>query len=341
MDKAEFINAWAETAAEIKGYLDSTLKADRSAAFEAVAGKAETLNPWFTRDQVRTALDGITRLLGKDKLEEWLMRYPVRKKQPANVGVIMAGNIPMAGFHDLLCVLASGNRISAKLSSSDSLLIPFIAGLFLERMPSLRDRFTIVEKLNKVDAVIATGSNNTSRYFEYYFGSMPHLFRRNRNSAAVITGDENEYDLMLLGRDIFTYFGLGCRNVSKIYVPEGYRFDDFFTQLVSFGDALLRHNKYMNNFDYYRALFLMNQKPFLTNNFLIVTEDPLLASPVSVLHYEFYKGTGDVEAKLEVLKNELQCVTGKNRAVGLGQAQFPHVDDYADGIDTMEFLMAV
>ncbi len=341
MERTEFIDAWTDTASEIQSYLNGNADPVRLNAFNEVVQKSGLVNPWFTRDQVHFALEGIVRMLEREQLTEWLNKYPDRNNPPANVGVIMAGNIPMAGFHDLLCVLATGNRILVKLSSSDSLLIPFITGLFFERMPSLSDRFALVQKLNDVDAVIATGSNNTSRYFEYYFGSKPHLFRKNRNSAAVITGTENEYDLILLGRDIFTYFGLGCRNISKIYVHEGFDFNILFPQFVTYGDALMRHNKYMNNFDYQRAVFLLNMKPFLTNNFLIVSEDTSLASPVSVLHYEYYSDQANLEKKLEAVSQQLQCVTGKDRKIALGQAQFPKVDDYADGVDTMNFLRQI
>jgi len=273
-------------------------------------------------------------------LAEKIRQFACGTHQPVNVGIIMAGNIPLAGFHDFLSVLVSGNRVIAKMSGSDSHLLPFITRILFSFAPGLAGNFGISEQMKNVDAIIATGSNNTSRYFEYYFSKIPHIFRKNRNSAAVLTGDENEFDFLLLGRDIFTYFGMGCRNVSKLYVPENYNFNNFFESITSYGHVM-NHNKYMNNFDYHQALYLLNRQPFLTNNFVIVKEEESLSSPVGVLHYEYYSNEKQLESKLAAVKDELQCVVSKKGPVFPGQAQLPAIDDYADGIDTMSFLSAL
>ena len=305
--------------------------------YEMVTKQAEMANPWFTRKSIDTSLQGIAAILNTEQLKRWAEKYPENENSPKKIGVIMAGNIPLAGFHDLLCVLMSGNILSAKLSSSDKYLLPFIAKIFFYYAGEMDKRLIITENLKNVDAVIATGSNNTSRYFEYYFGKLPHIFRKNRNSAAVISGTENEYDFILLGRDIFTYFGLGCRNVSKVFVPGGYKFDDFFQNIVQYNEVM-QHTKYMNNFDYHQTLYLLNRQHFLTNNFLIVIEDNAVASPVGVLHYETYSNEVDLQKKIEAFSSNLQCVVSKSGPVLPGQAQFPQVTDYADGVDTMEFL---
>lgn len=337
MQGVDQIKAWNAVAEELNLLLSQPEESPLKEKFEIVARQAEITNPWFTRKQIDTAVSGIVKLLEPMKLSEWSSKYSLKSDHSKTVGVIMAGNIPLAGFHDFLCVLLSGNKLAAKLSGSDNILLPFITELFCNHLPEMRARIEFRDQLKGTDAVIATGSNNTGRYFEYYFGKQPHIFRKNRNSAAVITGKENEYDLMLIGRDVFTYFGMGCRNVSKLYVPEGYKFDDFFQGMLEYSDVL-EHNKYMNNHDYHQALYLLNQQQFLTNNFLIIIEDKALSSPVGVLHYETYSDEADLEKKLAEVKDELQCVVRKGGDVTPGQAQFPAIDDYADGVDTLAFL---
>ncbi len=340
MQKREQLEAWKKTVAVLRQLLagdgDQLWKED----FESTLYRSEMANPWFTRIQVTTVLEGICTMLEESPLEKWMFAYPVNTNAPQNVGIIMAGNIPLAGFHDFLSVLSSGNKVIAKLSSSDQYLLPFIARIFFSFIPGLETRFEVASQLKQIDAVIATGSNNTSRYFEYYFGKMPHVFRKNRNSAAVITGNENEFDIMLLGRDIFTYYGMGCRNVSKLFVPRNYSFNFFFENITSFSEVM-QHNKYMNNFDYHQALYLLNRQNFLTNNFLIVIEDKSLSSPVGVMHFEYYDNDEDLNNKLQSVNEELQCVVRKNGTIPFGQAQFPAIDDYADGVDTMTFLASL
>lgn len=338
MSRAEQIKVWAEVGNELKALASDNRESVFREAFEKAMMQAEQANAWFTPESVKTALSGISKMLEPSVLEKWLSNYPEKKQAaPGKVGIIMAGNIPLAGFHDFLCVLLSGNTAVVKQSSSDRFLLPFIAEILFHYGPDLRSQLVIADQLKNIDAIIATGSNNTSRYFEYYFGKLPHIFRKNRNSAAVITGAENEYDLLLLGRDIFTYFGMGCRNVSKLYIPENYSFNEMFQSFIPYGD-LIKHTRYMNNHDYHQALYLLNNENFLTNNFLIIRQDPSLSSPVGVLHYEIYTSEKELEQKLDLEKDQLQCVVRKNSPVSFGQAQFPEVWDYADGVDTMKFL---
>src|SRR5688572_24913650 len=331
------LEAWDQTSKVIKNLVSGESESQWNDQFRDTLRRTEISNPWFTHSQVITSLQGICNLLESTSLENWMHSYPVNKNEPLKIGVIMAGNIPLAGFHDFLSVISSGNILLAKLSTSDQYLLPFIADIFFSYYPSAKSLFQPVNQLKDIDAVIATGSNNTSRYFEHYFGKHPHIFRKNRNSVAVISGNENEYDFVLLGRDIFTYFGLGCRNISKFYVPAGYSFNNFFENIVSYSE-IMQHNKYMNNFDYHQALYLLNRQDFLTNNFLIVIEEKSLASPVAVLHYEYYENESELTSKLALQKNELQCVVSKNGPVHPGQTQFPSITDYADGVDTRAFL---
>jgi len=337
MQKKEQLTAWKQTVNVLEQLLDGTPGQPWQEDFEKTLHQSEMSNPWFTRQEVTIALRGICQMLDEKSLEKWMLSYPANTQQPLKVGIIMAGNIPLAGFHDFISVLSSGNKVMAKLSSSDQYLLPFISRIFFSFMPSLTPMFEVTTQLKNIDAVIATGSNNTSRYFEYYFGKMSHVFRKNRNSAAVISGDENEYDFLLLGRDIFTFYGMGCRNISKFYVPKGYSFNTFFENITTYG-TVMSHNKYMNNYDYHQALYLLNRQEFLTNNFLIVLENKALASPVGVLHFEYYENEADLNSKLEAIKDELQCVVSKKGPILPGQTQMPAIDDYADGVDTMEFL---
>lgn len=301
--------------------------------------KAHAGNPWFTPENSFRALRSIADFLDRSRLEAWLSNYPGidgAKRIPLRVGLVMAGNIPAVGFHDLLCVLASGNQAVCKLSSDDEVLIPFLLDILARLEPGFEGRWRFVGKVSEVDAVIATGSNNSARYFEYYFRNYPHIIRQNRNGVAVISGDESMEDLGRLGLDIFTYFGMGCRSVSKLLVPSGYDFSLFFAAMERFSEVM-QHNKYMNNYDYHRALFLLNNEAFLTNNFLILRQNESIASPVSVLHYAYYPDRKEVEHHLELEAQKIQCVVGRGY-LPFGTAQVPGLSDYGDGVDTMKFL---
>ncbi|MBL7923040.1 MAG: acyl-CoA reductase [Bacteroidia bacterium] len=297
-------------------------------------------NPWFTAGNCLRALKAIAHWLEKDQLMRWAGKYDQLRFEatvPKRVGLVMAGNIPAVGFHDLLSTLISGNIAVVKCSSDDSVMIPFLTEVLLKVAPSFAGRIVISKRLEDIDAVIATGSNNTSRYFDYYFRRYPHIIRKNRNSVAILRGDESDADLRNLAEDIFSYFGLGCRNVSKLYVPAGYVFDRFFRAMEPYGD-LMQHNKYMNNLDYHSALYLLNNEKFLTNNFLLLREHPALATPVSVVHYEVYANEEELSAKLEAERDAIQCIVGGDY-LPFGTSQQPGLADYADGIDTVEFLM--
>ncbi len=309
---------------------------------EALFNKTTQLNPWFIRKNILYAIASLAEMLKEDQLDKWLVKYDQNKlhaSKPKNVGVVNAGNIPFVGFHDFLCVLISGNNYIGKNASDDMLLLPWIAEELIKVEPKFKERISFVEKLKDIDAVIATGSNNTARYFEYYFGKYSHIIRKNRNAIAVLKGDESKEELTLLGEDIFRYFGLGCRNVSKLYVPRGYNFNGFFEAIFSFS-KVMQHNKYMNNYDYNRAVFLMRQIPFLENNFLIIREDSFIPSPISVVHYEFYDDDKKLKENLAEHKEQIQCIIGSDY-IPFGQAQCPSLWDYADGMDTMDFLLSL
>ncbi len=289
------------------------------------------------------ALEAITIMLQPDSLQQWISCYSISEHLPKNIGVVMAGNIPAVGFHDLMTVLVSGNKIQIKLSSSDRILMEWITDIIKSENTELGKRISFVDKLQKPDAVIATGSDNTARYFHYYFSKVPHVIRKNRNSVAVLNGNETKEQLFALGDDIFSYFGLGCRNVSKLMVPENYNFEKFFNAIEPYGNELLLHNKYLNNYDYYRAIYLMENVPFLTNNFVHLVQQENIASPVSVLHYETYSNHKVLQQSLEVNADKIQCIISDENITGkeikFGQGQQPSASDYADGVDTLRFLI--
>ncbi|MFS8616525.1 MAG: acyl-CoA reductase [Solitalea sp.] len=311
---------------------------------EAVMESATHHNPWFTRENVLLALEAIASNLQKECLEKWLTPYePLLRPgmTPLNVGLVLAGNIPLVGFHDILCVLVSGHRAVVKLSSQDNELSSWVIRK-LQETGLYRNSLQITERLEAPDAVIATGSNNSARYFERYFGKYPHIIRKNRNSVAILTGKENTRELQELGKDIFSYFGLGCRNVSKLYVPRGYDFQPLLDALEPYRE-IIQHHKYANNYEYQLTIRLMNNEPHFTNGFLLLVENPSFTSPMATLHYEFYQGDGELQAHLEAQAEQLQClVSSKGLFPGsmpFGQTQYPALWDYADKVDTLRFLL--
>lgn len=313
---------------------------------------ASNYNAWFTSEQTANAVNSIGMMLNKADLTTWIenskpltynLQQPACNRQPKSVGLVLAGNIPLVGLHDILCVLASGNRALIKLSSQDKLLLPHIIAKLIDFEPVFANQIVYLDRLENFDAVISTGSNNTSRYFEYYFAKVPHIIRKNRNSVAVLSGNESRADLNLLGKDIFGFFGLGCRNVSKIYVPEEYIFNTFFESIESF-NTIGNHHKYNNNYDYNKSIYLINGEQHLDNGFLLLKQDENLASPLAVLYYETYQDVKLLEEKLELMKAQIQVIVSNTKLVisapivKFGQSQQPKLWDYADGIDTMEFL---
>lgn len=300
--------------------------------------KAGRENGWFIPEFTDIAIKNIaTAFLKKEKLENWAANYQLtsQTKTPRKVGIVMAGNIPLVGFHDFLCVFITGHKAIIKPSSKDQVLIKQLVGELIEWEPALASQIEFSEMLKGCDAYIATGSNNTSRYFEYYFGKYPHIIRRNRTSVAILTGQETDAELDKLADDVYLYFGLGCRNVTKIYVPVDY---DFVPLLEIFKkyNYLADHHKYKNNYDYNLALHLLNKKFYMTNGSALLVEEPALFSPISQLNYEFYTDKKILAEQL--LQNpDMQCLISKDH-IPFGGAQSPSLIDYADGIDTMAFL---
>jgi len=312
-----------------------------------VINNEKQYNAWFTSESVLKAVKAIGRMLNAADLSQWFERYDIDKNKTVKpVGLILAGNIPMVGFHDVLCVLATGNYALIKSSSQDARLISQVLEMLVAIDPAFSDRFTFVERLEGFDAIIATGSNNTSRYFEYYFGKVPHIIRKNRNSVAVLTGNETAGQLFELGHDIFDYYGLGCRNVSKLFVPKGYNFNFFFESIEPY-QPIINHHKYNNNYDYNKSIYLVNSDKHLDNGFLLLKEDERLASPLAVLFYEYYDSLQSVQQLLEAKTENIQCIVStaplkvKNQVVDFGKSQQPALWDYADGIDTMRFLTEI
>jgi hypothetical protein len=300
---------------------------------------ASQKNGWFTIKEIRRALRSWSATLTAEKVENWLSHYTSHHHQ-ARIGIICAGNIPMVGLHDVICVIMSGRNAVIRLSSDDDVLIPAVLSLWKSIDPEIDAQHEWVEgKLPPTDAVIATGSNNTLRYFEYYFSNKPHLFRNNRTSIAILDGSETEEELHLLGYDIFSYFGLGCRSISKVFLPEGYDLQRIFAALFPFRE-IVQHHKYGNNYDYHRALWMMNSEPILENGFIILRESEALHSPVASLFYEYYKNAADLNRKLQEIKPQLQCVVGKGY-IPFGSSQLPELHDYADDIDTLQFCLKV
>lgn len=356
MQPAKAIQSFHVLGDEIRSFLSGN--SSQSKEWEEILQVAEQENSWFSQKSIRAALEGISLWLYEDKLSAWLSSYPgmeKRNKKPLIIGVIMAGNIPLAGFHDFLCVLLSGYILYSKLSHSDSKLLPFIAGKLIAIEPEWKNKIHFVEKLNgsSLNAVIATGSNNTARHFEYYFKNIPHIIRKNRNGVAIIDGNETTDELSALGKDIFSYFGLGCRNISKLYVPVNYNFDNFFKSIEPYKEVI-HHNKYHSNYIYNRTIYLMDGKKFTDNGFLAVINNPASSSPIAVLHFEEYKDIKSLVVHLSEIAEQIQCIATSIRmknvlvkhhlsssCVIMGETQSPSLADYADGVDTMKFLCSL
>lgn len=307
--------------------------------FKTLAERARIENPWFTEENLRMGVRGISLFLEEKNLKEWLSRYDLPEHEPRTVAVIMAGNIPVVGFHDLLCVLINGDTALIKASSKDSVMIKVLMSKLVELEPRFADKIIYGDILKNFDAVIATGSDNTSRYFEYYFGKYPHIIRKNRTSAAILTGQENELELRNLGVDVFSYFGLGCRNVSKLFVPKEYDFSPLFKSWEAYKD-IDAHHKYHNNYHYQKSILLVTGKPHLDNGFVLLEESERLVSPIAVLYYEYYKDLNDLTDKVHAVRDKLQCIIGNTNpaTIRFGEAQCPGLGDYADDVDTLTFL---
>ena len=342
MNHQERISAFVELGRVLATIAQNPSESAWASAFR----QAENQNKWFTQENIAIALRGIAFMLQPEKLEKWLSAYGVLPEQgDKRVGLIMAGNIPLVGFHDLLCVLISGNSAVVKLSSQDEVLPKKLVETIGVISPELASRIELSDrKLEGFTHVIATGSDNSARYFEYYFGKYPNIIRKNRNSIAIINGDESLDELRALGKDIFRYFGLGCRNVSKVYLSDKMDPKTFLATLEDW-KPIGNHNKYFNNYEYHKAIFLVEKMAHLDNGFLLLREEASLGCPVGVLHYQTFGTIDQMEAEVKIHEEKIQCIVASDKlgfknSVPFGKAQSPELWDYADGVDTMEFLLS-
>jgi len=310
-------------------------------------GNMQNHNNWFTPKQSALALQGIRRYLSIEQLKEWTSAYFLKKSEshpPKNIGIIMAGNIPGVGFHDLLCTLIAGHKPKIKLGSSDNILLPWLVKELKTLSPELAEVISFEERLGGMDAYIATGSDNSARYFNYYFGKYPHIIRKNRTSIAILNGKESEADLELLSKDIFTYYGLGCRNVSKVFFSDISQVQNFMKAMENI-DYVLEHHKYFNNYEYNKSKYLINKVPHFDNGHLLLVQSQELVSPISVIYFEIYESADSLKIDLNSLSNKIQCMVSKDAwfegSIPFGTAQSPEVHDYADNVDTLKFLLTL
>lgn len=302
--------------------------------------QAQARNGWFTPEFIELALKNIcTEYLQKDKLQAWAEHYHIDDNiQPKLVGIVMAGNLPLVGFHDFLSVFISGHHQMVKLSEKDKILFKFIHAWLTRQNPEIARYATIAERLSGCDAYIATGSNNTGRYFEQYFGRFPHIIRKNKTSVAVLSGSETDEELSALSHDIHAYYGFGCRNVTKLFVPQGYNFEKLINAFNNY-KHLEDNHKYKNNYDYQLSLVILNHQYYMTNGTTLLTENEAIFSPPAHIYFSYYQDK-------EALKNQLagnpdiQCIVGTG-FMPFGKAQQPSITDYADGVDTMQFLLTL
>ena len=310
----------------------------------ALIKQSKSHNGWFNEHNIQFAFKSWSACLTDEKLLKWTSEYALEGSPNKKIAIILAGNIPLVGFHDFIAVLITGNNVIAKLSSNDKLLLPFLANYLIDVEPQFEDKINFTsEQLENFDAVIATGSNNTARYFDYYFGKYPNIIRKNRNSVAILSGKETEYELIALADDIFRYYGLGCRNVSKLFVPKSYDFKDFFQSIYSW-HPIINQSKYANNYDYNKAVYLMSEFDMLENGFLMLKEDHRYSSPIATLFYEFYDSKKTLKKRLNKDHTKIQCVVASNfldSEIKFGCTQTPNLWDFADNVDTIEFLLKI
>jgi hypothetical protein len=329
-----------------KNFVSQSTEDGRFSNLENAVKQAEIENPWFTKGNIIIAIKNISISLERPKIEHFTQRYAKRffdKKKSRTIGVIMAGNIPVVGFHDFFCILMAGHRFLGKLSSGDSRLLPSIADILIGINPEFNNQILFSnERLRDFDAMIATGSNNTYRYFEYYFGKYPHILRKNRNGIALLTGRETREELSGLADDIFMFFGKGCRSISKLYLPKGYDFQRFLDPFARY-NQIFNHHKYRNNYDYCKTIYILDKIPFIDMGYLLMIESMDTASPVSVVNYEYYDDLLLIKDDLQGMYDRIQCIVchdeNVSNAIKPGNAQCPELWDYADGVDTMEFLL--
>ncbi|MGA1226864.1 MAG: acyl-CoA reductase [Tamlana sp.] len=352
MQLQQRINAFVKLGGFLEQFANENLQKNNSVesndlffdGFKHQLKLAEEHNGWFTPENIKFALKGWVESLTENNLNTWLKPYNIHISKPKQVAIIMAGNIPLVGFHDFLSVLITGHQVLVKQSSNDKQLLPYLAKYLEYVEPGFKGRINFTEeKIEGFDAVIATGSNNTARYFEYYFKGKPSIIRNNRNSVAVLTGHETEEDLKNLSEDIFRYYGLGCRNVSKLFVPKGYNFDAFFEAMYHW-HPIIEKAKYANNYDYNKAVYLMSEFDMLENGFFMIKEDTSYASPIATLFYEYYDNKNLLKEKLKAEKEKIQCIVSNGfieNEITFGASQKPKLWDYADSVNSVEFLLAI
>jgi hypothetical protein len=350
MDLQQRINAFANLGAFLGQFSNGTIEKKENIlyndlffdGFKHQLKIAKEHNDWFTQENILFAIEGWHKLLKKENISAWLQPYNLQEGTSKKIAIIMAGNIPLVGFHDFLAVLICGHHVIVKQASKDKHLLPFLAKYLEYVEPEFKGSMTFTEeKLDSFDAVIATGSNNTARYFEYYFKGKPSIIRNNRNSIAVLTGNETHEELQMLSDDIFRYYGLGCRNVSKLYVPISYDFNAFFEAMYHW-HPIIDTAKYANNYDYNKAVYLMSEFDMLENGFLMIKEDKSFSSPIATVFYEYYESENKLRKTLKEESNNIQCIVSKGfdkNEVAFGNTQKPELWDYADGIDSISFLI--
>ena len=321
--------------------LGELIKNSLDAKFEEKINQAIQLNPWFTKHHIKTSFDSISQMIEEENLVNWIGSYNLSETKSKDVLIITAGNIPIVGFHDLLCVLISGHKAILKISSKDNILMKYIIELLISIDSRIADYIVIVDDIvkNKYDALIATGTDNSSKYFNYYFKDYKSIIRKNRRSVAILNGEETGEDLKQLAKDIFLYFGLGCRNVSKLYLPSGYNTDRLFNAFFDYKDVI-NHLKYSNNYDYNKTVYLMNSEKLLDNGFVLLKEDKSIQSPVATVFFEYYNNRSELNDFIEENKVLFQCIVSKDD-IEFGQTQFPKINDYSDQVDTIEFLLSI
>ncbi len=335
MNLADRITAFSRLGSEINNFDASTM--------EYICNGAASNNNWFTQESVKLSLSGIAQWLNEKDLTLWTNPYsfPTAYKK---VGLVMAGNIPLVGFHDIIAVLISGHSLYMKVSSQDQFLPGFLIKKLVEIEPRFEEKIIVAENLKGMDAMIATGSDNSARYFEYYFSKIPNIIRKNRTSCAILTGEEDNYEMAALGLDVFQYYGLGCRNVSKLFVPEGYNFVPLIESWAKY-ENIISHHKYNNNYDYNKSIYLVNKEPHLDSGFLLFKASQELVSPIAVLYYQTYSDVVDLNQHLHAYQDKIQCIVGKaeiqKEVIAFGTAQSPALTDYADNIDTLGFLSSI
>lgn len=342
--KVKIVQMTLEDRIELLSELGDRIVAFDDPKIELAITKAHHENQWFVPENSKKSLNAISeQFLNKEKLTEWTNEYDLTKVNPKSIGLVLAGNIPLVGFHDLLCTIISGHNAVIKTSSKDDSLVQMILDIINDIKKDAKEKIKVVDQLSDYDAVIATGSNNTAQHFEYYFRNYPNIIRKNRVSVAVLSGDESKDDLEKLGNDVFDYFGLGCRNISKIFIPSGYDLNQLFEAFYPFKE-IINHNKYNNNYAYNEAIWMMGQDDFVTNGFIILKKENSLYSRIASLYYQSYDDLEEVEQVLSVEKDNIQCISSnmtlkEAETIALGICQSPSLSDYADHIDTLDFLI--